>query len=630
MVSEGLAQASSQSHFRSMSSPNSYASGGPRPAPGTINRLFFEAIERFDREDALMHKVDGQWKSISHRFILQRVRHVALGLSKIGINPGERVAILSENRPEWLIADYACVCSSFTDVPIYPSLPPEQIPHLLNDSAAVAIFVSTPEEAGKIRRIRSEVPQLKWVIGFASGKEDGCDFTLDELVSIGAAADSPQAAAEFRDRAVAVSPDHLLTLVYTSGTTGKPKGVMMTHDNLHSNVAATRQILEVGPNDHALSFLPLSHIFERMGAYFLFASGCCIAYAESIDTVAADMVDVKPTLMMAVPRLYEKIYARVLESAMSGSALKRMIFLWSRATGERWADVMLASRKPGPLLSIQYAIASKLVFSKLRERTGGRLRFFVSGGAPLSPEIARFFYAAGLLVLEGYGLTETAPVISCNTPEAIRIGSVGRPIPGVEIRIADDGEILSRGPNIMKGYFNLPEATAEAIDTDGWFHTGDIGRIDDQFLSITDRKKDIIVTAGGKNIAPQPIENMVRTNKFVSQAVMIGDKRKFPSMLIVPNWDQLEKWAHAQGIPVTSRAEMLQRPDIQAKMEQEVLSHLTGLARFETPKKIALLEHDFTIERGELTPKLSVKRKFIDTAYKHVIDGLYREHIPGD
>lgn len=608
-----------------MSSPSQYASGGPRPAPGTINRLFFEAVENYDRSDALRYKVDGVWKPLGHRFILERVRHVALGLARLGIKPGERVAILSENCPEWLIVDYACSCSSFTDVPIYPSLPAEQMPHLLSDSEARAIFVSNKVQAKKLQEIRNQLPGLQWIIGFEAGHEDGCDFTLEELIASGKAEDSPEKAAEFKANALAVSPDHLLTLIYTSGTTGKPKGVMMTHDNLHSNVEGTRQILRVGPTDRALSFLPLSHVFERMGAYFLFAAGCCIYYAQSIDTVADDMVDARPTLMMAVPRLYEKIYARVLEAAVGGGATKRRIFFWARNVGERWADLKLAGKEPGTLLAWQYSLASKLVFDKLRQRTGGSLRFFVSGGAPLSPDIARFFYAAGLIVLEGYGLTETSPVISCNTLEALRIGTVGRPIPGVEVKIADDGEVLSRGPHIMPGYFNLPEATREAIDAEGWFHTGDIGRLDDGFLSITDRKKDIIVTAGGKNIAPQPIENRVRTNKFVSQAVMIGDKRKFPSMLIVPNWEQLEKWARASNIQWTSRTELMQRPDIQAKMQQEVESEFAGLARFETPKKIALLEHDFTIERGELTPKLSVKRRFIDSAYKDVIDRLYVE-----
>ena len=515
-----------------MSSPTQYASGGPRPAPGTINRLFFDAVERFDRADAVLHKVNGVWEPLSHRTILERVRRTALGLAQLGVAPHERVALLSENRPEWLIVDYACSCSSFTDVPIYSTLPAEQIPYLLNDSGARVVFVSTPEQARKIQSVRSQVPGVQWVIGFSAGKEDGCDMTLAELEAMGAAEDSPERATLFKEAALGAAPDHLLTLIYTSGTTGNPKGVMLTHDNIHSNVEAVRQILNVSTSDLALSFLPLSHIFERTGDYFLFAVGCRIAYAESIDTVPVNMSELKPSLMMSVPRLYEKIYARVLENAVTGGGLKKRIFYWARRTGERWADQKLASgRDPGGLLALQYDLAQKLVFSKLKERTGGNLRYFVSGGAPLAPEIAKFFYAAGLVILEGYGLTETSPVITCNTLTAYRLGTVGRPIAGVEVMIAPDGEILSRGPHIMHGYFNNPSATSESIDAEGWFHTGDIGMLNDGFLSITDRKKDIIVTAGGKNIAPQPIENLIKTNKYVSQAVMIGDKRKFPVVL---------------------------------------------------------------------------------------------------
>jgi len=321
--------------------------------------------------------------------------------------------------------------------------------------------------------------------------------------------------------------------------------------------------------------------------------------------------------------VYEKIYARVLEGAMSGSATKQRIFTWARAVGERWADATLAGRKPGGLLAIQYAIAQKLVFSKLKTRVGGRMRYFVSGGAPLAPEINKFFFAAGLTILEGYGLTETSPVIAVNSPTSMRIGSVGKPIPGVEVMIAEDGEILTRGPHVMKGYYNRPTDTAEAIDADGWFHTGDIGDLRDGFLSITDRKKDIIVTAGGKNIAPQPIENTVKMNRFVSQAVMIGDKRKFPVLLVVPNWEQLEKWAQGAGVTYATRAELASSPEACAKVEGEIMDGLSCFANYEQPKRVAILEHEFSIERGELTPKLSVKRRVVDRMYKDVIDSLY-------
>jgi len=606
-------------------SPLRHTHGGPRPAPGTINALFFTAVERIDRPDALSHKVRGVWEPLSHRTILERVRRTALGMTRLGIQPQDRVAILSENRPEWVIADYACLCSSVTDVPIYPTLPAEQIPYLLNDSGARAIFVSTAEQARKIASVRASVPALQWIIGLAATTGDGCDLTLADLEALGTQDDTPERAAQFRRDALAVTPDQLLTLIYTSGTTGNPKGVMLTQDNLYSNVIATRDSLAVDTSDVALSFLPLSHIFERMGDYYLFAQGAKIAYAESIDAVPANMGEVKPTMMMSVPRLYEKIYARIVENAVSGGGLKKRIFFWARATGERWADEKLAGRTPSGLLAWQYGLASKLVFSKLAARMGGRMRFFVSGGAPLSPEIAKFFYSAGLAILEGYGLTETSPVIAANNFTNFRIGTVGKPIAGVEVMIAPDGEILSRGPHIMLGYFNNPDATKEAIDAQGWFHTGDIGELQDGFLKITDRKKDIIVTAGGKNIAPQPIENLLKANKYVSQAVMIGDKRKFPIVLVVPNWDQLEGWAGRQNIVWTSRAELLKMPTINAKMEKEVAKQLVGLAHFETPKKVALLEHDFSVERGELTPTLKVKRRVVDKTYKAMIDGLYEE-----
>ena len=606
-------------------SPLTAAAGGPRPAPGTINALFFDAVERFDRADALLYKVNGVWEPTSHAGILTRVRHIALGLARLGIVAQDRVGLLSENRPEWLLADYACLCSSVTDVPIYPTLPAEQIPYLLNDSGARALFVSTPEQARKVASVRAQAPGVEWIIGFAAGKDDGCDYTLAELEALGAADDSRERATLFKEQALAVTPDQLVTLIYTSGTTGNPKGVMLTQDNLSSNVMATKATMPVSTADTALSFLPLSHIFERTGDYFLFANGVRIAYAESIDTVPVNMSEVKPSLMMSVPRLYEKIYARVLENAVSTGGLKKQIFFWAKRVGERWADEKLAGREPAGLLGFQYRLADRLVFSKLRERTGGNIRYFISGGAPLSPEIAKFFYSAGLIILEGYGLTETSPVISANNLRDYRLGTVGKPIAGVEVRIAKDGEILTRGPHVMRGYYNNEPATRECLTDDGWFHTGDIGVLEDGFLRITDRKKDIIVTAGGKNIAPQPIENMLKTNKYVSQAVMLGDKRKFPVVLIVPDWDQLEKWAARNQIVWTSRAELMNMPTIQAKVEKEVQEQLKGLASYEMPKKVKLIEHDFSIERGELTPTLKVKRRVIDQTYKAQIDALYAD-----
>ena len=598
--------------------------GPPRPAPGTLTKLFFDAIANFSRPAALRYKKDGAWVDISHAQLLERVRRTSLALTDLGLARGDRVAILSENRPEWAVADYACLSAGLADVPIYPTLPAEQMVHILNDSGAVAMFVSSLEQAAKIARIRPDLPALRTVISFIAPAPVGCDMTMDEFIARGAAVDSPERAAAWKTSALAVGPDDLATLIYTSGTTGLPKGVMLSHDNLYSNVFASLPVLEPKDDDVALSFLPLSHIFERMsGHYMLFAGGCTIAYAESIDAVAANLGEVRPTILSSVPRIYEKLYARIMENGNAGSGLKKAIFHWSLGVADEWADAYLAKREPGGMLALKYSIAQKLVFSKIRARLGGRLRVACSGGAPLASTINKFFVASGLTLVEGYGLTETSPVVSVNRLNNIRVGTVGELVAGVEVAIAADGEILTRGPSVMKGYYRNPQATAEAIDSAGWFHTGDIGAMQDGFLRITDRKKDIIVTAGGKNIAPQPIENTVVTNAFVSQAVMIGDKRKFPVMLVVPSWDALLKWASFKGITTTDKTALLADPQVIDKLDREVRGEMKGLAKFESPKKIALLEHEFTIEGGELTPSLKVKRRVINEKYKGVIDRLY-------
>jgi long-chain acyl-CoA synthetase len=600
------------------------ATGGPRnSAPGTLTQMFVDAVRTYHKPNALQVKRNGRYEPISHDTLVERIRRTALGLQSLGVKPGERVAILSENRPEWAIADYACLMMGVADVPIYPNLPAEQSAYVLRDSGSVAIFVSTTAQAAKIAAVRASCATLRHVISFDEGVA-GADLSMSALERAGAEADDAAARGRYEEQARAVKPDDVATIIYTSGTTGEPKGVMLTHDNIYSNVMASTIAVPFAGEDTCLSFLPLSHIFERMsGHYLMMATGTSIAYAESMDTVPQNLVEVRPTLAFSVPRLYEKMYARVLENAMSGGAMKRRIFYWARAVAERWADVKLAGGTPRGLLAVQYRIAQKLVFSKLKARTGGRLRYFVSGGAPLATEINKFFYAAGLEILEGYGLTETSPVIAVNTPKNFRLGTVGKPIAGTDVQIASDGEILVRGPQVMKGYFNKPQATAEAIDADGWFHTGDIGELRDGFLAITDRKKDIIVTAGGKNIAPQPIENKVTTNKYVSQAVMIGDKRKFPVMLIVPEWDVVGKWAARQGITTTGRAELLATPAVRQKLEQEVASELTELAHFEMPKKLAFLDREFSIESGDLTPTLKVKRRVVEKSYKPLIDSLY-------
>ena len=568
----------------------------------------------------------GTWVELSHRDLAERIQNLSLGLLELGIRPGDRVAILSENRPEWAIADYACLAACCTDVPIYPTLPAKQVEHNLSDSGAVAVFVSGKSLLEKVLATRERLPQLRHIIAFDPDVAATGVLGLNQVYARGRSARA--AHASWRSDALRVRPNDVATIIYTSGTTGEMKGVMLTHGNITSNVTTCCKLFSFTEHDECLSFLPLSHIFERMfGHYCMLHSGVVINYAESIDSVAGDMQRWRPTLMASVPRLYEKIYGRVLDAVRAGSALKRKIFFWGKRVGEAVVDLRLANRAVPLALRVQFQLADRLVFSKLRARTGGRIRFFISGGAPLSADIARFFHAAGMPVLEGYGLTETSPVMAVNTFEHQRLGTVGLPIPGVEVKIAPDGEIITRGPNVMSGYYNKPQATAEVLDQEGWLHTGDIGMLDaDGFLKITDRKKDLIVTAGGKNIAPQPIESLAKTNKFVASAVMLGDRRPFPVMLVVPNFDTLTAWATREGIPTSDVAAMLARPEVQKKMESEVGATLAELAGFERPKKLLLLPREFSIEAGELTPKLSVKRRVVEQRHAAEIERLYAEH----
>jgi long-chain acyl-CoA synthetase len=588
--------------------------------------LFFEAVDKYgSKPAALRHKADGQWHDIPHRELLKRVTHVGLALRRLGVRRGDRVALLSENRPEWAVVDYACLCIGAADVPVYPTLPANQIRYILADSGAVAIFVSSAPQLAKILEIRAALPDLKHVIAFDADATGPEVMSLAETYRRGAEAEAAGEGRNFREEALSARPGDLATIIYTSGTTGDPKGVMLTHDNIYSNCRDAIPQLPIGPEDSTLSFLPLSHIFERMaGHYAVFSMGTTINYAESIDTLVVNLGEVKPTVLMAVPRVYEKVYARVLENALASPVRKR-IFFWAKHVGERYIDHVLAGRQPPGGLAFKYSIANKLVFSKLRARVGGRIKFFVSGAAPLPADIAKFFFAAGLPVYEGYGLTETSPVISVNTPTRLRLGTVGPVIPNVEVKIAPDGEILCRGPNVMQGYFKKPDATAEAIDGEGWFHTGDIGEIADGFLKITDRKKDLIVTAGGKNIAPQPIEGMIKRNKYVANAVMLGDKRKFPVVLVVPQFEHLEPWAKRRNLGFKDRRELIRLPEVVGKVEREVFGMLGELARYEMPKKVLLLEQDFTIESGDLTPTMKVKRRVVEKRYQREIDALYED-----
>jgi len=594
---------------------------------GTLTQFFFTTVDRDAGLPAAFRskgRGGGAWVSIAHREALERVKAISLGLRELGIKPGDKVAIISENRPEWALTDYACLCARAADVPIYPTLTAKQTEYILRDSESVAAFCSTKGQVDKVLEVRGELPGLKYIIAFdadaAAGQPGIMALAAVEAKGRAAASQHPR----WKEDALTVGPDDLATLIYTSGTTGDPKGVMLSHHNLWSNVQAVLQMIPIGAGDECLSMLPLSHSYERMVDYTLFQAGVIINYAESFDTVAANLGEVKPTVVLSIPRLYEKVYARVLENALSGSAIKRAIFFWAKRTGEQWATLSLAGLPIPGGLRFKKKIADRLVFAKLQARTGGRIRFFVSGAAPLSTDIAKFFYSAGLPVIEGYGLTETSPVLTLNPLDRIKLGTVGRAIPGVELKIASDGEIFARGPNIMQGYYKLPEATRETVDQDGWLHTGDIGELDtDGYLKITDRKKELLKTAGGKYIAPQPIEMAVKRNKFVANAMVSGDRRKFPIILIVPNFDNLERWAQERSLTYGSRGQLIELADVQAKVEREVMSMLAHLARFETPKKVLLLEKDFTIESGELTPTLKVKRRVVEKNYKDKIDAAY-------
>ncbi|MCM2257748.1 MAG: long-chain fatty acid--CoA ligase [Vicinamibacteria bacterium] len=591
----------------------------------TLCEIFFRSVDTYRKAEHLRHKKDGAWRAISSAELLVAVEELSMGLRGLGLEPGERVAIVSENRPEWAFADLAVLCAAAADAPIYPSLTASQVAYILKDCGARICFVSTPVQAAKVAAVRAEVPDLVHVIRFDEAPEIPGTLSLAEVRARGRAAlaADPQAV---RQRAATVKPTDLATLIYTSGTTGDPKGVMLTHSNLVSNVLGAAACVEgIGPEDQTLSFLPLCHSFERMGGhYWMLHQGATINYAESVEKVPENLLEIRPTIMLSVPRLYEKIHARVMETVAQAPPLRQKLFRWALAVGAEAFARKVLRRAPGPWLSLRLALADKLVLAKIRSRVGGRVKYFVSGGAPLGQEIAEFFGAAGLLILEGYGLTETSPVITVNRPTAFRPGTVGPTLPGVEVRIAADGEILTRGPHVMRGYFNQPAATAEAIDAESFFHTGDIGVLDpDGFLRITDRKKDLIVTSGGKNIAPQPIENKVKAHPLFAEVVMIGDKRNFAVALVVPNFVNLEKWAAERGLAAASREELIRRPEVIALYEGLVAERTTDLAQFEKIKKIALVATEFTIEAGELTPTLKVKRRVVERKYQDLIDRMY-------
>ncbi len=593
----------------------------------TLAQVLLNTVKSYPKPDFMLAKKDGAYAPLSTKEFGDKVRHFSLGLRELGLRPGEKMVILSENRPDWVIADFAALCRGALSVPIYTTLVSEQVRYIIDDSDAAIVVVSNEDQWRKIEAARSGLTKVRHYITFLPEAPAGV-LTMEAVCAMGRKADAADPGL-FERESLRVRPEDEASLIYTSGTTGVPKGVILTHGNFLSNILGVAEVIVFDHKDTVLSFLPLSHVLERMVTFTYVYKGCTIAYAESIETVGQNLLEVRPQIMVSVPRVFEKIYAKVMDTVLAGSGLKRKIFFWAAGVGRAYGALRIDGARVPAGLALRRAVAHRLVFSKIIAKTGGRVRFFVSGGAPLSKDIAEFFYALGLVVLEGYGLTETAPVLTANTFEAIRFGTVGKPIPGVKIRIAPDGEILARGPNVMKGYYKKEAETREVFDGD-WFRTGDIGRFDaDGFLVITDRKKDLIVTSGGKNVAPQPIENLLKTIPSVATAVVVGDRRRFVAALVVPDFAKLEDHARSAGIPFSDRAALVRDPRAVAFVMSEVDRVTAGLAPYERVKKIALLDRDFEIERDEITPSLKVKRAIVANRYKDVIDGLYAEE-PGD
>jgi len=591
----------------------------------SIPEMFFSQVKKYGNRAVQRYKKEDKWIDISWDQMKEAIEQIGCGLVELGLKQKDNVCLLSENRPEWAHVDFGVISAGGVNVPIYATNTPRQVQYIINDSEVQYIFVSNKPQLNKVMKIKANTPKLKKIImldPLETNPDPNFVITLDMLKKMGS---NVKAKTVFDQRYREIEPDDLLTIIYTSGTTGEPKGVMLTHKNMLSNCGDISDYISITDNFVALSFLPLSHSFERMAGYYaMLFYGATIAYAESIDKVVANMKEIKPYIMVSVPRVYEKMYAKISEGVESGPPIKKKIFYWALDTGKQVMPYKLTD-KPIPLiLSIKYALAKKLVFKKLKDLFGGRLLFFISGGAPLSKELGEFFYAADIIIIEGYGLTETSPVLTVNPPNAIKFGTAGKPIPNCEIKIAPDGEILAKGPMIMKGYFKKPEATAEAIEKEGWFHTGDIGFMDNEgYLHITDRKKDLIVTAGGKNIAPQPIENILKMNRFVEQVAMIGDKRPYCVALIVPKFDALESYAKQNNIVYKNRKELVKHPKITELIQNAIDNVNASLAKFETIKKIKILPNEFTQETGELTPTLKVKRRVVMEKYKDIIEELY-------
>ncbi|MBN2423616.1 MAG: long-chain fatty acid--CoA ligase [Calditrichaceae bacterium] len=587
--------------------------------------MFFQKRMQMPELTGYMFKKGNQWIKVNYKDAVDRAERIAAGLIQLGLKKGDKVSIISANRIEWALTDYAVQSLGAILVPIYPSLLANQVSYILNDSESVVVIVSDLIQYQKVESVRTSLTFTKHFFYMDSEGIGSSDLWtgLDKLEQKGQELldQNPQIVSSGIDK---VGLEDWATIIYTSGTTGEPKGAILTNNNFLSNIEAALEVFDISSDDNFLSFLPLSHIFERMAGHYLSCyTGCCVAYAESVDTVAENLKEISPTLMISVPRLYEKIYGKITETVESGSPVKRKIFYWAVNTGKKYINKIMNKQPVPALLKKKYALAHKLVFHKLHQALGGRNRFMISGGAPLSPDIAEFFGAIGVKIMEGYGLTETSPVITANVLDNFRFGTVGQPIPGVEVKIADDGEILTRGPHVMVGYYKKEAETGEVIDSEGWFYTGDIGVFEDGMLKITDRKKNLIVTSGGKNIAPQPIENMLVTSHYIEQAVMIGDKRKYCTAIIVAAADALKRWAKENSLETDDYNRLITLPQVKELMMSEIRRLTVNLASYETIKDFVISPTAFSIETGELTPSLKVKRRVVEEKFSAQIAAMY-------
>ena len=584
----------------------------------TVNQVFYQVVDR-NLDRVMLYKQTVKWIPISARELYRDAVGIARSLCGWGIGKGDRVAILSENRPEWATAEFGTLLIGGVIVPIYPTLTAEQSAFMIADSGARVAFVSTVEQLKKLQAIRAATKLEKIVVMDYIGIPDA--IPMHRLMHGGPTARD----AEFDAAALAVPPDELATIIYTSGTTGAPKGAMLTQGNLASNLIHSLDDYPMGPGDLSVSFLPLSHITARHVDYAMYYHGVTVAFCPYIDQLHAALPEVRPTVFVAVPRVYEKIRGRA--EALTKSGIKHRICQWALQVGRRHRHEILAGKRP---TASSWKLADKLVFSKLRQALGGHVRIYISGGAPLGRDLAEWYADMGIRIHEGYGLTETSPVIALNSPSAHRIGTVGHPLPNVEVRIADDGEILVRGPSVFKGYWNMPEETAAAFTPDGFFKTGDVGHLDaDGFLSVTDRKKDLIKTSGGKFVAPQPIERKLQSNQYVGEAIMIGDRRKFPAVVIAPDFKELESWAREKGVSFNSREDLIRHDKVRELFDTIVADANRDLAQFEKLKKVLIVADEFTVADGSLTPTLKLKRRVVEDRYRLRIQQLYSEAATG-